>query len=196
MTVLAPHADFLDTVATVVGVVGALSSLLQTRKAARTHSAESESLGFLAKYLGGYVTWALYGMAIGSTPLMVVDLIGSCTSNLTVGVALRVRHAADEALTAIQLAWERHSTAAISRSTESLRWRVHEVQSCGRWTTRMTDSPKPGSCCFPCGGAEIRRVRDCSRTRAGALDRQRRRPDRRYCSNSISPEFAGPGCAS
>jgi uncharacterized membrane protein len=57
------------------------------------------SLGFLAKYLGGYVTWALYGMAIGSLPLIVVDLIGICTSSLTVATALRVRHAADEALT-------------------------------------------------------------------------------------------------
>jgi uncharacterized membrane protein len=52
------------------------------------------SLGFLAKYLGGYVAWTLYGMAIGSTPLIVVDVIGICTSSLTVVVTLRVRHAA------------------------------------------------------------------------------------------------------
>jgi uncharacterized protein with PQ loop repeat len=96
--VLAPYADLLGTVATVWGAVGALSSLLQARKLARTRRADSVSLGFLAKYLGGYVTWALYGLAIGSAPLIVVDLIGICTSSLTVGVALRVRHAANEAL--------------------------------------------------------------------------------------------------
>jgi uncharacterized membrane protein len=48
-------------------------------------------MGFLAKYLGGYGVWALYGLAVGSTPLIVVDLIGICASSVTVGVALRVR---------------------------------------------------------------------------------------------------------
>jgi uncharacterized protein with PQ loop repeat len=94
VTALAPYADLLGTVATVWGAVGAASSLLQARKLARTHSAESVSLGFLAKYLGGYIAWALYGTAIGSTPLIVVDLIGICASSVTVGTALRVRRAA------------------------------------------------------------------------------------------------------
>jgi uncharacterized protein with PQ loop repeat len=93
VTVLAPYADLLGTAATVSGVVGAGSSLLQARKLARTQSAESVSVGFLAKYLGGYLVWALYGVAIGSTPLIAVDLIGVCTSSVTVGIALRVRHA-------------------------------------------------------------------------------------------------------
>jgi uncharacterized protein with PQ loop repeat len=93
MTVLAPYADLLGTAATVSGVVGAGSSLLQARKLARTQSAESVSVGFLAKYLGGYLAWALYGVAIGSTPLIAVDLIGICTSSVTVGIALRVSHA-------------------------------------------------------------------------------------------------------
>jgi uncharacterized protein with PQ loop repeat len=90
---LAPYADLLGTAATVSGVVGAGSSLLQARTLARTQSAESVSVGFLAKYLGGYLVWALYGVAIGSTPLIAVDLIGVCTSSVTVGIALRVRHA-------------------------------------------------------------------------------------------------------
>lgn len=91
MTVLAPYAGLLGAAATVWGVVGAASSLLQARKLARTQNAESVSVGFLAKYLGGYVAWALYGMAIGSTPLIVVDLIGICASGVTVATALRVR---------------------------------------------------------------------------------------------------------
>jgi uncharacterized protein with PQ loop repeat len=94
VTQLAPYAALLGTVATAWGVVGAASSLLQARKWVRTESAESVSVGFLAKYLGGYVTWALYGLAIGSTPLIVVDIIGICASGVTVGTALRVRHAA------------------------------------------------------------------------------------------------------
>jgi uncharacterized protein with PQ loop repeat len=98
VTVLTPYAHLLGTAATVRGVVGAFSSLLQARKLTRTRSAEPVSVGFLAKYLAGYMTWALYGMAIRSTPLIVVDLIGICTSSLTVGVALRVRHAASDAL--------------------------------------------------------------------------------------------------
>jgi uncharacterized membrane protein len=96
MTVLAPYAHLLGTAATVWGVIGALSSLLQARKLARTGSAEPVSVGFLAKYLGGYVAWGLYGMAIASTPLIVVDLIGICTSSVTVGIALRLRHADHE----------------------------------------------------------------------------------------------------
>lgn len=91
MTQLAPYAGLLGAVATAWGVLGAASSLLQARKLARTQSAESVSVGFLAKYLGGYVTWALYGMAIESTPLIVVDLIGICASSLTVFTAVRVR---------------------------------------------------------------------------------------------------------
>jgi uncharacterized protein with PQ loop repeat len=94
VTQLTPYADLLGTVATTWGVVGAASSLLQARKLVRTQSAESVSVGFLAKYLGGYVAWALYGMAIKSTPLIIVDLIGICASSMTVLTALRVRHAA------------------------------------------------------------------------------------------------------
>jgi uncharacterized protein with PQ loop repeat len=91
VTALRPYADLLGTVATVSGLVGAFSSLLQARKLARTRSAESLSLGFLAKYFGGYVAWALYGLAIGSMPLIVVDLIGISSSSVTVVMALRVR---------------------------------------------------------------------------------------------------------
>ena len=87
-------AALLGTGATAWGVVGAASSLLQALKLVRTESAESVSVGFLATYLVGYVTWALYGMAIGNTPLIVVDIIGICASAVTVGTALRVRRAA------------------------------------------------------------------------------------------------------
>jgi uncharacterized protein with PQ loop repeat len=94
VTLLAPYADLLGTVATTWGSVGAASSLLQARKLVRTRSAESVSVGFLAKYLGGYVAWGLYGLAIESTPLIVVDLLGICASGVTVVTALRVRHTA------------------------------------------------------------------------------------------------------
>ena len=93
MTQLAPYADLLGTVATTWGIVGAASSLLQARKLVRTRSAESVSVGFLAKYLGGYVAWALYGLAIESTPLIIVDLLGICASGVTLATAMRVRHA-------------------------------------------------------------------------------------------------------
>jgi len=97
VTQLAPFADLLGTVATAWGIVGAASSLLQARKLVQTQSAGSVSVGFLAKYLGGYVAWALYGMAIQSTPLIVVDLLGIFASGVTVVTALRVRHAATRA---------------------------------------------------------------------------------------------------
>jgi uncharacterized protein with PQ loop repeat len=89
---LAPYADFFGMAATVWGVVGACSSLLQARRLVRTGSAESVSLAFLSIYLGGFLIWGLYGLAIVSTPLIVVDVVGTLASSVTVVLALRLRY--------------------------------------------------------------------------------------------------------
>jgi hypothetical protein len=56
--------QFLGTVATAYGVLGALKTLLQTRQMLARRSSRDVSAGFLASYAGGYdapaspATWA------------------------------------------------------------------------------------------------------------------------------------------
>ena len=49
------------------------------------------SARFLAGYVGGYAIWLLYGMSIGSAPLIVVDLVGLLCGGFTLAVTLTVR---------------------------------------------------------------------------------------------------------
>src|SRR5215510_4520660 len=75
--------QFLGTVATVYGVLGALKSLLQTRQMLARRASREVSAGFLASYAGGYAIWLAYGLSTGSIPLIVVDTIGLLCGGLT-----------------------------------------------------------------------------------------------------------------
>jgi uncharacterized protein with PQ loop repeat len=83
--------QFLGTVATVYGVLGALKTLLQTRQMLARRSSGEVSAGFLASYAGGYAIWLAYGLSTGSIPLIVVDTIGLLCGGLTLAVALSLR---------------------------------------------------------------------------------------------------------
>src|SRR5215831_8845989 len=83
--------QFLGTVATVYGVLGALKSLLQTRQMIASRSSGDVSAGFLASYTGGYAIWLAYGLRVGSLPLIVVDAVGLLCGGLTLAVALSLR---------------------------------------------------------------------------------------------------------
>jgi uncharacterized protein with PQ loop repeat len=83
--------QFLDTVATVYGVLGALKTLLQTRQMLARRSSGEVSAGFLASYAGGYAIWLAYGLSTGSIPLIVVDIVGLLCAGLTLAVALSLR---------------------------------------------------------------------------------------------------------
>jgi hypothetical protein len=39
-------------------------------------TSEDVSLSSLAMYVGGYTLWLVYGLAIGSVPLVMVDVVG------------------------------------------------------------------------------------------------------------------------
>jgi uncharacterized protein with PQ loop repeat len=84
-------AQFLATVATVYGVLGALKTLLQTRQMLARRSSGEVSARFLASYAGGYAIWLAYGLSTGSVPLIVVDTIGLLCATLTLAVALCLR---------------------------------------------------------------------------------------------------------
>jgi len=83
--------QFVGTVAAVYGVLGALKTLLQTRQMLARRSSGDVSAGFLASYVGGYAIWLLYGLSVGSTPLIVVDAVGLLCGGLTLAVTLSLR---------------------------------------------------------------------------------------------------------
>src|SRR5215469_15741808 len=83
--------QFLGTVATAYGVLGALKTLLQTRQMLARRSSRDVSAGFLASYVGGYAIWLAYGLSTGSIPLIVVDTVGLLCGGLTLAVALFLR---------------------------------------------------------------------------------------------------------
>ena len=83
--------QFLGTVATAYGVLGALKTLLQTRQMLARRSSRDVLAGFLASYAGGYGVWLAYGLSTGSIPLIVVDIAGLLSGGLTLAVALFLR---------------------------------------------------------------------------------------------------------
>ena len=84
-------AELLATVATVYGIGGALSILLQARQMRDRGSSGDVSLRFLITYVGGYAIWMLYGLSEESVPLAVVNGVGMITGAVTLTVALRLR---------------------------------------------------------------------------------------------------------
>lgn len=83
--------QLLATVATVYGVGGALSVLLQARQMLARGASCDVSLRFLGTYVGGYGIWLLYGMSVQSVPIVLVHAIGLACGVVTLTVALRLR---------------------------------------------------------------------------------------------------------
>jgi uncharacterized protein with PQ loop repeat len=83
--------SLLAAAATLYGLLGACSSLLQARRMARRNRSADVSLGFLATITGGYLIWLLYGISISNIPLIAVDSAGLACGSLTCLIALRLR---------------------------------------------------------------------------------------------------------
>ena len=64
------NSDLLGTAAAFYGVGAATSALLQEREIVRRKNSSAVSARFLATYGGGYAVWLLYGVSIGSVPLI------------------------------------------------------------------------------------------------------------------------------
>jgi uncharacterized protein with PQ loop repeat len=84
-------AQLLATAATVYGVGGALSVLLQARQMVARGSSRDVSLRFLATYVGGYAIWLLYGVSIQNATIILVHALGLMSGAVTLTVALRFR---------------------------------------------------------------------------------------------------------
>jgi len=89
---MSPEATHvLAAAATLYGVGGALSVLLQARQMVARGSSCDVSLRFLATYVGGYAIWLVYGLSIQSAPIMLVHALGLLTGAVTLTVALKLR---------------------------------------------------------------------------------------------------------
>ena len=84
-------AQLIGTAATAYGVIAALMVLLQAREMLARRASCEVSGRFFASYAGGYGIWLLYGLSVGSMPLMVVDAVGLVCGGLTLAVALSLR---------------------------------------------------------------------------------------------------------
>lgn len=83
--------QLLATAATIYGIVGGLSVLLQARQMRARGSSCDVSLRFLATYVGGYAIWLLYGLSMQSVPIVAVNAVGLVSGVVTLSVALRLR---------------------------------------------------------------------------------------------------------
>jgi uncharacterized protein with PQ loop repeat len=83
--------QFLAAVATVYGIGGGLSVLLQARQICARGSSGDVSLRFLTTYVGGYAIWLLYGLSLASVPIVAVNAVGLASGAVTLSVALRMR---------------------------------------------------------------------------------------------------------
>ena len=85
------EATLLGTAGTLIGLVAAMSLLLQARRLARIGSACEVSIPVRLLALAGYAIWLAYGVAIGDVPLIVVDLAGVAGAALVLRVTLSLR---------------------------------------------------------------------------------------------------------
>ncbi len=85
------EATVLGTAGTLVGLVAALSLLLQARRLAALGSACEVSVPVRLLALAGYAVWLAYGVAIGDVPLILVDLAGVAGAALVLRVTLVLR---------------------------------------------------------------------------------------------------------
>jgi uncharacterized protein with PQ loop repeat len=88
-------ATFLGSAGTIIGLVAALSLLVQARRLSRLGTACEVSIPIRVLAFAGYAVWLGYGVAIGDVPLILVDLAGvvGAASVLRVTVSLRRRTA-------------------------------------------------------------------------------------------------------
>lgn len=89
----------LGAAATLYGLGGAFSVLLQARRMHVRGTSGDVSARFFAVYVGGFAIWLLYGLGIGDVPIIVVHAVGLLCGTVTLAVAIRLREPAAVAAT-------------------------------------------------------------------------------------------------
>jgi uncharacterized protein with PQ loop repeat len=85
------HTMFLGSAGTVVGLLAAISLLLQARRLAKLGTACEVSIPVRLLAFAGYSIWLGYGVAIGDVPLILVDLAGVVGAALVLRVTFSLR---------------------------------------------------------------------------------------------------------
>jgi uncharacterized protein with PQ loop repeat len=83
--------ELMGSLATLYGLAAAGAALLQARQVLRRGSSCEVSARFFATYAGGYAVWLLYGLSIGSLPLILVDVVGLLCGLITLSITLSLR---------------------------------------------------------------------------------------------------------
>jgi uncharacterized protein with PQ loop repeat len=83
--------QMIGTAATLYGFGASFAMLLQARQLRERGTSCDVSAAFLGTYVGGYAIWLLYGVSIGSVPIIVVHAVGLGFGALTLAVALALR---------------------------------------------------------------------------------------------------------
>jgi MtN3 and saliva related transmembrane protein len=83
--------QILGAAATLYGLGGALSVLLQARRMLVRGTSGDVSASFFAVYVGGFAIWLLYGIGIGDVPIILVHAVGLVCGTVTLAVTLRLR---------------------------------------------------------------------------------------------------------
>ncbi len=83
--------QILGAAATVYGLGGAFSVLLQARRMRARGTSGDVSARFFAVYVGGFAIWLLYGLGIGDVPIILVHAVGLVCGTVTLTVTLRLR---------------------------------------------------------------------------------------------------------
>ena len=91
MGVTTESSQIIGLVATAYGIGAAASAILQAKQILRRGSSCDVSARFFAIYAGGYAVWLLYGLSIGSLPLILVDVAGLVCGGFALGVTLAMR---------------------------------------------------------------------------------------------------------
>jgi uncharacterized protein with PQ loop repeat len=119
--------QLLGAAATLYGLGGALSVLLQARRMHVRGTSGDVSVRFLAVYVGGFAVWLLYGLGIGDVPVIVVHAVGLLCGTVTLVVALRLRRSSPVAATTRLAGKDRARTRSgqpSPRHPELRRWPV------------------------------------------------------------------------
>jgi uncharacterized protein with PQ loop repeat len=81
----------LATAGTAIGLMGAVSLLLQARRLRQLGTACETSIPVRLVTATGYAVWLAYGVAIGDVPLILVDLAGLAGAGLVLHITLVLR---------------------------------------------------------------------------------------------------------
>jgi MtN3 and saliva related transmembrane protein len=129
--------QLLGAAATLYGLGGALSVLLQARRMHVRGTSGDVSVRFFAVYVGGFAVWLLYGIGIGDFPVIVVHAVGLLCGTVTLAVALRLRGPAAGATTTRPAGEDEAGARSGQQPTRERQHRARPVGACVGLIERM-----------------------------------------------------------